>query len=74
MDRYAAPSENNPLGMCDDPQAFRQHFCRTIMAAGRVVDPIFKSSPRKPAPRDEGRDDRPRRIDRTGAPYRKRKE
>lgn len=32
MDIYANPNEVNPEGMCDDPQAFRQHFSDLILS------------------------------------------
>lgn len=30
LDVYAQPNENNPRGMCDNPQAFRRHFAEII--------------------------------------------
>jgi hypothetical protein len=36
LDVYAKPNEINPEGMCDDPVAFREHFCGLIMSAGKL--------------------------------------
>ena len=37
LDNYAAPNEENPEGMCDDPQELRQYFADILMMAPAAV-------------------------------------